>query len=142
MPISVEREPAAEDAAALSQGIVAFNKASVPDLEEVAEEVRFFVLAKDQDGTLQGGIRAVCYWNTLHVELVWLDVTARGSGVGAQLMQACEDYARQHNCEKSFVETTSWQAKPFYEKLGYTLMATLPDRPKGHASHYLSKSLD
>ena len=56
-------------------------------------------------------------------------------------MVEAEDYARAQNCEKAFVETTSWQAKPFYEKQGYALMATLPDRPKGHASHYLAKSL-
>ncbi len=141
MPITVEREAAAKDSAALSEGIVAFNKAHVPGLEEVADEVKFFVLAKDDAGALQGGIRAACYWNTLHIELVWLDESARGSGIGAKLMQEAEGYARQHNCEKALVETTSWQAKPFYEKLGYTLIATLPGRPKGHASHYLSKSL-
>jgi len=141
MPIRVEREPAAEDAAALSQGIIDFNRANVPGLEEVAEEIKFFVLARDESGLLQGGIRAVCYWNTLHIELLWLDEAARGSGLGAKLMTEAEDYARAHNCENAFVETTSWQAKPFYERLGYTLMATLPDRPKGHASHYLAKSL-
>lgn len=141
MPLSIEREPAPEDAAALSEGIVAFNKAHVPNLEEVADEVRFVVLAKDDAGALQGGIRAVCYWNTLHIELVWLDESARGSGIGATLMAEAEAYAKVHNCEKALVETTSWQAKPFYERLGYTLMATLPDRPKGYASHYLSKSL-
>ncbi|MCK0098707.1 GNAT family N-acetyltransferase [Qipengyuania sp. S6317L1] len=141
MPISVEREPSPEDADALSQGIVAFNKAGVPDLEKVEDEVRFFVLAKDDEGALQGGIRAVCYWNTLHIELLWLDETARGSGLGAALLSEAEDFARPHNCEKALVETTSWQAKPFYEKQGYRLMATLPDRPKGHASHYLVKSL-
>ena len=141
MPISVERKPIPEDAAALSQGIVAFNRREVPDLEEVEDEVKFFVLAKDDAGHLQGGIRASCYWNTLHIELVWLDERARGSGLGAKLMKRAEDLAREHNCEKALVETTSWQAKPFYEKLGYTLIATLPDRPKGHASHYLTKSL-
>ncbi|AKQ43094.2 hypothetical protein CP97_02650 [Aurantiacibacter atlanticus] len=39
------------------------------------------------------------------------------------------------------VETTSWQAKPFYEKNGYRLIATLNNRPKGHSSHYLTKLL-
>ncbi|KEO88574.1 hypothetical protein EH31_16585 [Erythrobacter longus] len=141
MPISVERDPSEKDAGALSQGIIDFNKRHVPDLEEIADEVRFFVLAKDDAGTLQGGIRATCYWNTLHIELVWLDEAARGSGIGAELMSEAEDFARGHNCEKALVETTSWQAKPFYEKLGYALMATLPGRPKGYASHYLSKSL-
>ena len=141
MPISVERKPAPEDAAALSQGIVAFNKREVPDLEAVEEEVKFFVFAKDDAGNLQGGIRASCYWNTLHIELVWLDEAARGLGLGGKLMAEAEDFARARACENALVETTSWQAKPFYEKLGYALMATLPNRPKGHASHYLTKSL-
>lgn len=141
MPITVESEPSPADAKTLSKGIIDFNTASVPDLEEVGDEVKFFVLAKDDAGTLQGGIRASCYWNTLHIELVWLDEAARGSGIGAKLMVEAEGFARAHNCEKALVETTSWQAKPFYEKLGYTLMATLPGRPKGHASHYLTKSL-
>lgn len=141
MPIKVEREPASADTEALRQGIIAFNKRHVPDLEEVKDEVKFFVLAKDEAGTLQGGIRAVCYWNTLHIELVWLDEAARGAGMGAKLMAEAEDFAQSHNCENALVETTSWQAKPFYVKLGYTLMATLQDRPKGHASHYLCKAL-
>ena len=141
MPISIERDPAPEDAEALSEGIVAFNETSVPDLEKVEGEVKFFVLAKDDTGALQGGIRASCYWNTLHIELVWLDEAARGSGLGAKLMAEAEDFARANGCEKALVETTSWQARPFYEKLGYSLMATLPGRPKGHASHYLAKSL-
>jgi GNAT superfamily N-acetyltransferase len=141
MPISVEREPAPEDTAALSQGIIDFNKEHVPDLEEVEDEVKFFVLSKDDQGQLQGGIRAACFWNTLHIELLWLHETARGTGIGAELMNRAEEFARAHNCEKVLVETTSWQAKPFYEKRGYTLVATLPDRPKGHASHYLTKSL-
>ena len=49
MPILVEREPAPEDAAALSQGIIAFNKEHVPDLEAVEDEVKFFVLSKADD---------------------------------------------------------------------------------------------
>ncbi|MEM1051444.1 MAG: GNAT family N-acetyltransferase [Pseudomonadota bacterium] len=141
MRISVEREPSAEDIAALSKGIIAFNKEQVPDLEEVAKEVRFHVLARSEEGELRGGIRAICYWNTLHLELLWLDEAARGEGLGAKLMQEAERTARGHGCAIALVETTSWQAKPFYEKLGYTLMTTLADRPKSHASHYLSKSL-
>jgi len=141
MPITIEQEPTPEDGAALSQGIIAFNKAHVPDLEEVAEEVRFHVFARSEEGVLQGGVRAVCYWNTLHIELVWLDEATRGEGLGAQLMQEAESTARQHGCAIALVETTSWQAKPFYEKLGYQLMATLAGRPKDHATYYLSKSL-
>ncbi|WP_460098399.1 GNAT family N-acetyltransferase [Qipengyuania sp. 483] len=108
--------PAAEVLRALSTGIVNFNRSTISDLEPVEAEVRFHVIATDDDEKLIGGVRAACYWNTLHIELLWLSETARGQGSGRQ-------------------------PKPLYEKNGYVLMGTLEGRPKGHASHYLTKSL-
>lgn len=141
MPIAIEINPAAEVFQALSTGIVDFNRSTISDLEPVEAEVRFYVIATDNEEKLIGGVRAACYWNTLHIELLWLSETARGRGLGKQLIRKAEDFAREQNCENALVETTSWQAKPFYEKNGYVLMGTLQGRPKGHASHYLTKSL-
>lgn len=141
MNIEITTKPNAADAKAISNGIVNFNKAKIPNLEAIDAEVKFFVFAKNEDGTVTGGVRATCFWNTLHIELLWLSEECRGKGIGKQLMDKAEDFAKKQNCEKVFVETTSWQAKPFYEKNGYKHIATLPDRPKGHASHYLTKDL-
>ncbi len=80
-------------------------------------------------------------WNTLHIELLWLSEEVRGKGIGKELLDIAETYAVQNECGNALVETTSWQAKPFYEKNGYEHIATLNDRPKGHASHYLAKAL-
>jgi len=90
---------------------------------------------------ITGGVKATCYWNTLHIELFWLSEECRGQGTGRKLIVTAEEFAIQNNCEKAFVETTSWQAKPFYEKMGYKLIATINVRPKGYASFYLSKEL-
>src|SRR5699024_9415666 len=141
MIIERTTSPKPEEAADLSQEIIAFNKATIPDLEPNEDEVNFFVLANDASGVVQGGMRASCYWNTLHIELLWLSEDCRGQGIGRQLMAEAEAFARANGCEKAFVETTSWQAKPFYEKNGFHHVATLNDRPKGHASHYLAKSI-
>jgi ribosomal protein S18 acetylase RimI-like enzyme len=141
MQVQVVREPEEIERAALSQGIIQFNRQAVPDLEQVEAEVPFHVLARDRDRNVRGGIRANCYWNTLHIELLWIDDACRGSGLGRDLIEKAEAFARENDCANALVETTSWQAKPFYEKNGYRLIATLADRPKGHASHYLSKSL-
>ena len=130
-----------ESAKALSDGIVGFNRQTVTDLEPNEAEVRFHVIARDDDDRVIGGLRGTCYWNTLHIELLWLDERARGSGAGAAIFAQAELFARAQACENALVETTSWQARPFYEKCGYALLATLEGRPKGHASHYLSKSL-
>ena len=99
------------------------------------------MIARDDDDRVIGGLRGTCYWNTLHIELLWLDECARGAGAGAAILAQAEQFARAQACENALVETTSWQARPFYEKYGYALLATLEGRPKGHASHYLSKSL-
>ncbi|MEO9912603.1 GNAT family N-acetyltransferase [Parasphingorhabdus sp.] len=141
MEIIVSTDPPEAHSNILSQGIIDYNESAVPDLESVDDEVRFFVLARTGTGSVVGGIRASCYWNTLHIELLWLSEECRGTGIGKQLLDSAENYAAEHHCEKALVETTSWQAKPFYEKNGYQLLATLPDRPKGHASHYLAKNL-
>ena len=141
MPVRIDLHPPEALAKALSQGIVDFNRGAIPDLEPNEAEIRFHVVATDDDGALTGGLRGACYWNTLHIELLWLDDSARGSGTGRRIIEAAEAFARENKCENALVETTSWQAKPFYEKNGYTLMATLEGRPKGHASHYLSKAL-
>ena len=142
MYVEVKTDPPKRDSDILSQGIMDFNKSEVPDLEPNEDEVKFFVFAKDDAGVVVGGIRAICFWNTLHIELLWLSKECRGTGIGKRLIDVAESYAVEQKCEKALVETTSWQAKPFYEKNGYEHIATLTDRPKGHASHYLTKSLD
>ena len=141
MNIEIERNPSKAEADLPSRGIKSFNEETVRDLEPAEEEKRFHVMARDDEGSLQGGIRATCYWNTLHIELLWISETARGSGIGRKLIQKAEAFARDNGCENALVETTSWQARPFYEKNGYNHMATLSNRPKGHSSHYLNKVL-
>ena len=142
MQIDLATSAAPEDAAALSAAIVGFNHARIPGLEPIEAEVRFFVFARDDAGVIVGGIRAACYWNTLHVELLWISEALRGQGTGRALMARAEDFARENACQIALVETTSWQARPFYEKCGYTCIATVPDRPRGHVSHTLHKRLD
>ena len=141
MPIEIQLEPTKGVAARLSQGIVEFNRGAIPELEPNEAEIRFHVVATGETGELIGGLRGACYWNTLHIELMWLSDEARGSGIGKQVIKQAEEFASEKGCGKALVETTSWQARPFYEKNGYTLLATLEGRPKGHASPYLAKTL-
>lgn len=141
MKIEITTNPSDTDARQLSDGIIRFNHKAIPSLEPEAEETRFWLFVRDERDSIQGGLRATCYWNTLHIELTWLAETSRGRGLGEELIAMAEAKAKELGCEKAFVETTSWQAKPFYERHGYTHVATLDDRPKGHSSHYLTKNL-
>ena len=67
---------------------------------------------------------------------------SRGSGLGSELMHEAESQARERGCSHMLVDTFSFQALPFYQKLGYQLQMSLPDFPHvGMQRHYLSKVL-
>lgn len=70
MPITIELKPTLEVRTALSQGIIDFNRNTIADLEPNDAEIRFHVIATNEQDELIGGLRASCYWNTLHIELL------------------------------------------------------------------------
>ncbi len=141
MEIELTTSPSEEDAKTISQGLVDFNHEMVPDLEPLDAAINFSVFARDDDGKIIGGLRATCCWNTLHIELTWVSKEARGYGVGSDIVKKAELFALEHGFEQALLESTSWQAKPFYEKLGYQLMGSIKDYPKGHTCHFLTKKL-
>ena len=141
MKIELTTSPSAEDAKTISQGLFNFNLETIKGLEAQSSEINFSVFARDDDGNITGGLRATCFWNTLHIELLWVSEEARGTGKGATLLEKAEMFAIEHGYELALLESTSWQAQSFYEKLGYKVLATLPEYPKGYATHFLTKRL-
>jgi ribosomal protein S18 acetylase RimI-like enzyme len=56
-------------------------------------------------------------------------------------MDAVEEDARRRGCVGAHVETTDYQALPFYEKRGYAVFGVLEGYPVGSRSYYLRKVL-
>lgn len=139
--VEVATDPTPADLRTLSEGIQDFNRRTVPGLPEVADDLRFAVFARDAAGKVVGGIRANAFWGYLNIELLWLDDSARGFGLGTRLMRSAEQFALGHGFRQARVETTSFQARPFYEKLGYRVYGELRDFPEGHVSYFLARRL-
>jgi len=66
----------------------------------------------------------------------------RGDGWGSRLMREMERLARDRGCRHVWLDTFSFQARPFYERLGYRVIGTLPDYPFGQERYFLSKPLE
>lgn len=141
MEISVTTSPAKDDLKTLSEGIGAFNQDYLPDEVGFEKDTNFAVIAKDDNGKVIGGIRAKAFWNYCIIELLWLSQESRGLGLGSQLIKHTENFAKEKGFGYMRTETLSFQAKPFYEKLGYKLFGELPDYPKGHTTYCLVKEL-
>lgn len=140
MDIELTTAPSPEDAAALLKGLVDYNNTKNPELQ-AEHTTKLFLFVRNTTKDIIGGLRASGYWNTLHIEIVWLDDAHRKQGIGTELMKKAEVFAIEKCYSNIFLDTTSWQAKGFYEKLGYELVATIPDRPKGCATYYFNKRL-
>jgi GNAT superfamily N-acetyltransferase len=100
-----------------------------------------FAMMRDQQGQLIAGLTAITVWGWLHVKELWVAETARGSDIGTRLMSAAECEARNRGCHHSLLDTFDFQARPFYEKLGYTVFGELADFPRGHCRYFMRKDL-
>lgn len=97
------------------------------------------VLLKDEAGTTVGGLWGKTGYGWLFVEFLVVPESLRGRNLGAALMGEAEQIARERGCVGSWLTTFAFQARGFYEKLGYSAFARLEDSPAGNARIFLQK---
>jgi GNAT superfamily N-acetyltransferase len=133
-------QPDQADIAAVDRGLQIHNRAHLG--EGMADHFRrLAVFARDDGGIIVGGVHGWFFWEWLHVDTLWVADTLRGQGLGSALIQAIEALAVEQAATGIHLETTDFQALPFYQKLGYTVFGELPDKPAGHTWYYLQKRL-
>jgi GNAT superfamily N-acetyltransferase len=133
--ISVEKQigPAKR---AILKGLLAFNRSKVGKVKH--EQV---VVALREGNDIVGGCTGSKWGPTLFVDLLWIDERFRGQDFGTRLMQAMEAEACRLGAKQVFLDTIEFQAKPFYEKLGYRVFGTLDNYIDGGARYWLRKDL-
>jgi GNAT superfamily N-acetyltransferase len=75
------------------------------------------------------------------VELLFVPKEYRGAGLGTELMRLAEEEARRRGCRGAWLDTFSFQARGFYERLGYSVFGTIGDHPPGHSRFFMKKAL-
>jgi GNAT superfamily N-acetyltransferase len=96
---------------------------------------------RDDEGAIQGGLLGELHWGWLHVTILAVSTGLRGQGWGSRLLLEAERLAAGQGCHHAWLDTFSFQARPFYERLGYTVFGELPDYPVGHSRSFLFKAL-
>jgi GNAT superfamily N-acetyltransferase len=96
---------------------------------------------RDDGDEVVGGLLGAIWGGILYIRIVWIGEPLRGRGLGRRLLDAAERRARERGCRHVFLDTFSFQAPGFYEKLGYRTYARADDWPLGHAHHFLRKDL-
>ena len=126
--------PSIETRNKLSEKIDAFNARTVPFKFE-----RFALLLQDAAVCLKGGVSGIIYWEWLFVDNLWIDDSLQRRGIGTELIKRAESHAITKGCHSAWLDT--FQARGFYEALGYELFGMLDDYPAGQKRYFLRKRL-
>ena len=93
-------------------------------------------------GEVSGGLWAGSSYDWFYVELLIVPEALRGRGIGTRLMRMAEATARARGCVGVWIDTFEFQARGFYEKLGYEVFGTLDDHPRGSRRFFLRRRLE
>jgi GNAT superfamily N-acetyltransferase len=96
---------------------------------------------RDDHGGIVGGLLGETNWEWLHVQILAVAEGLRGRGWGRRLLAEAERLAVASGCHHAWLDTFSFQARPFYEKLGYRVFGELADYPTGQTRYFLAKAL-
>ena len=98
-------------------------------------------IIRDDRAQIIAGLYGWTWGGTCEVRYLWVREGFRHHGYGKALMEAAECEAALRKCHQIVLDTHSFQAPRFYQRLGFDLIASHPDYPHGHQKHYLRKKL-
>ena len=100
------------------------------------------ILLRDDAGETAGGLWGKTVYDWLFVDYLVVPEGGRGQGSGTRLMNAAEAIAAERGCVGSWLTTFSFQARGFYEKLGYEAFGALDGSPGDNVRFFLRKRFD
>lgn len=127
----------AKDRNAIHEGLAAYNdehcSLNTIRRKKGNDPYPMTIVVRSVGGAIVGGIIGQI-WETfgwLHIASLWVDDDHRGKGLGTQLVKQMEQVAKSRGCTRAKVNTWSFQAPGFYQRLGYEVCGTIPDFPEG-----------
>lgn len=117
-------------------GLAAHNRKSVD-----APQVRpLWILLRQEDrGPVIGGLMGATAWSHFRIEALYVPELMRGTGIGSRIVRMAEEEARRRGCIGVWLDTYSFQAREFYERLGYGVLGEIADYPPGHTRYFMKK---
>jgi GNAT superfamily N-acetyltransferase len=99
----------------------------------------FFI--RDQRVEIIAGLYGWTWGEACEIRYLWVREDMREHGYGKALMAAAEREAILRGCGQIVLDTHSFQAPRFYQRLGFQIIGSHNDYPRDHLKHYLRKTL-
>lgn len=101
---------------------------------------KFSIYIRDKDEFIAGLIGYI-RGNQSVIELLQVNENYRNKSLGTKLISRAEEYSLSQGCITMQVDTIEFQARGFYEKLDFKLVATIPGGFIGYDLYVLRKEL-
>ncbi len=135
--ITLTDTPNEQMRSAILRPLIRFNESRMGEPEE---HRLLAVLISDPDTEeILGGLWAETLFARMHVDLLFVPERLRRTGIGRRLMGDAEAEAIRRGCLGAWLDTYNFQARGFYERLGYAVFGTIEDHPPGHHRFFMKK---
>lgn len=134
-----DKAPTEQDLEFLSKGIDkdTFNKVGI---EKSEENIALFI--KDERNKIYGGLRINLYLGCTYIHDLFVAEIIRNRGFATRLIHRAEEVAKENNCSFLALHTHEWQAREFYEKLGFKLKYIESGYKLNSKLYYMVKIID
>lgn len=120
--------------------LIAYNQSKTQEVKDAINKP-LEIIARNEHGEIIGGLYGRSIWGTLEIKTFAVKQENRKEGIGRKLILEAEIEAKRRNCRFISLDTFSFQAPGFYEKLGFEKIGTETDFPKGFEKYYYRKKL-
>ncbi|TAG79424.1 MAG: GNAT family N-acetyltransferase [Betaproteobacteria bacterium] len=132
---SIQDEIGEPTAAALVAPLAAFNRSKAGP----SHSCGLFIILRDSRGDVVGGLSGETSRGWLFIDYLVVPEEDRGQGIGRQVVAMAESEAISRGCIGSWLNTFEFQARGFYEKLGYECFGQIDDHPPGYSRFFMKK---
>jgi GNAT superfamily N-acetyltransferase len=136
--ITLTDTPNAQIRSAILGPLIRFNEARMGQPDD--HRLLAVLLSDPATGETIGGLWAETLFGQLHVNLLFIPESLRGTGIGRRLMGNAEAEAIRRGCLGAWLDTYSFQARGFYERLGYSVFGTIENHPRAIAASSWGKT--
>lgn len=137
MKIEVVDSPESHLAEFFEKKIEEFNLARW----EVKRKQPLAIKVSNDQGVIVAGAAGKTFGLWLLIDNIWVDESLRGKNMGTQILEKLESAAKSRGCAYALLDTLNFQARPFYEKRGYSVQWTQKHYPKDGAKYFMVKEL-
>ena len=137
-PLTILEDPDWQDVRFLEDRLYEYNVASTG----ISDGRLLAIFLRDDHRNIIVGLYGWTWGGCCEVKTLWVHAGWRGKGLGTRLMTTAEQEARQRGATQIVLNTLSFQAPRFYERLGFERVGYNEDYPVGYQLVFLRKRLE